>query len=170
MDWLRDDLDPVALAALALLAAGAVALLAVVKPLEARARALEQRLELRAVPGAGMTRVSAAPASRLDAFYRYFERANGREEWLATLHTMAGSAGLELRSGEYRLADSRQRIERYRVTLPVTGSYAQLRVFLREALAAIPVLSLDQVSFRRRAAGDARIEAEIVFTLHQLRS
>jgi len=52
--------------------------------------------------------------------------------------------------------------------LPVSGSYTQIRSFLEGALAEIPVLSLDQASFRRKGTNETRIEAEIVLTFHLL--
>lgn len=169
---LRDELGVMTIASLALLAASAAFLAFAVKPLEERALRLDRQLEgvaRRAAPE-GITRVGAStPAARIASFYRFFEREENTVEWLAKLYGIAGGAGLELRTAEYRLADTRQRIERYQITLPVAGSYAQIRAFLEGALAEIPVLSLDQVSFRRKSAAEPRVEAEVVLTLHLLR-
>ena len=38
---------------------------------------------------------------------------------------------------------------RYEIVLPVAGSYAQIRDFLKRALAEIPVLSVDQLTLKR---------------------
>lgn len=169
---LLGEFDPLALVSLAALALSAIFLATVVKPLEARALSLQQELSraARAAPAPGFTRVSAGtPEASIAAFYRHFERAETPLDWLAKLQGMAQAAGLELRSGDYRLAESRRRLERYELTLPVTGSYTQVRAFVESALAGIPVASLDQVSFHRRSASDARVEAQIVLTLHLLR-
>lgn len=169
---LGGELGFVGIASLLLMAAAAVFSLAVLRPLEARSARLDQELgsaSMRA-QAHGMRRVSAnASPARLDAFYRFFERPERTDEWLAKVYGVATASGLELRSGDYRLAESRERIERYQITLPVTGSYAQIRAFLEGALAEIPVLSLDHVSFRRKSANEARIEAEVVLTLHLLK-
>lgn len=167
-----DEVDALALCSLAALALAALLLAAVVTPLERRAQSLEREVAraAREAPAQGFTRVGAAsPEASIAAFYRYFERAENTVEWLAKLQGMARAAGLELRSADYRLAESRQRLRRYQLTLPVSGTYTQVRAFLESALQAIPVLSLDQVSFRRRSANETRVEAEIVLTLHLLR-
>ncbi len=169
---LNKELGVLGVASLLLIATAVVFALAVLRPLDSRRARLDLELDgaARRLPSQGLTRVSAnAPAARLDAFYRFFERTERTDEWLAKVYGVATASGLELRSGDYQLAESRQRIERYQITLPVTGSYAQIRSFLERALAEIPVLSLDQVSFRRKGANDARIDAEVVLTLHLLK-
>jgi Tfp pilus assembly protein PilO len=107
-------------------------------------------------------------AARVADFYRYFDRQQRVDDWLARLHGIATASGLELRAGNYRLAEAQRRIDRYEISLPVSGSYTQIRSFLEGALAEIPVLSLDQASFRRKGTNETRIEAEIVLTLHLL--
>jgi Tfp pilus assembly protein PilO len=103
------------------------------------------------------------------AFYKFFERPERMEDWLAKLYGVALASGLEFKTGDYRLSESRQRIDRYQISLPVTGTYTQIRSFLENVLTEIPVLSLDQASFRRKATNEGRIDAEIVLTLHLLR-
>jgi hypothetical protein len=169
---LRDEVSMVALAGMVLLVASGVFLLAAVKPLERRAQALEREISVaaRRLPGNGMARVGGGtPEARLAAFYRYLDRDTQPVEWLAKIDALARAQGLEPRSAEYRLEDSRQKLSRYHVTLPVSGGYAQIRAFLESALADCPVLSLDQLTMRRRNANDARVDAEIVLTLHLLR-
>jgi hypothetical protein len=169
---LGGDLGPLGITSLLLMAAAVAFSLGVLRPLDARSAKLDQELASAAlrVQGQGLRRVSAGTSpARLDAFYRFFERPERTDEWLAKVYGIATASGLELRSGDYRLAESRERIERYQITLPVTGSYAQIRSFLEGALAEIPVLSLDHVSFRRKSANEARIEAEVVLTLHLLK-
>jgi Tfp pilus assembly protein PilO len=108
--------------------------------------------------------VKSGPA--LEAFYAYFERKERAPDWLATLYGAAASTGIQMRAGEYRQIGQGERLERYVIRLPVSGSYAQLQRFAEAALEAIPVLSLDQMKLRRTRGGDARIEAELVFSLH----
>lgn len=172
MARLRNEVGTLTLAALVLLAASGGFLAAVVKPLESRTQELERELSgaARRLPAGGLTRVGGGtPEDRLAAFYRYFERGEDAVEWLAKLHVIARAEGLEPRSADYRLAESRQRLDRYQISLPVSGGYAQIRAFLENALADCPVLSLDQVAFRRRSANEPRVDAEIVLTLHLLR-
>lgn len=169
---IKRDLGLVGIAALALLVLTALFHLAAIKPLESRLQRLDDelnRLPVRATPD-GFKRVNSdVREERIAAFYSYFDRREHVDDWLAKLYAVATAAGLELKSGDYRLSESQQRIERYQISLPVTGSYTQIRAFLEAALAEIPVLSLDHAGFRRKAANEGRIEAEIVLTVHLLR-
>lgn len=165
-------MGPLAGAALLLLAAAGAFHMLAVAPLERRALALERELEVsaQAKPRAGVTRASGAtPEAKLDAFYRYFQREESPAEWLARLHTVASASGLELRSGEYRAEEPGRRLQRYRIALPVSGTYTQVRAFIEASLEAVPVLSLDQASFRRRTATDGRVEVDLSFTLYLAR-
>jgi hypothetical protein len=47
----------------------------------------------------------------------------------------------------------------------VSGSYAEVRAFLENALDQVPVLVLDHVSMRRKRIADPQVEAEVRFTL-----
>lgn len=164
----RTQLGLAGLAGLALLAAGLVFLNGVLQPLEARARAIESRLAA-AVPAA---RASAAetPAAKLAEFYRHFETGERATDWLARLHQLAQEAGVELAEARYTLHETGTRLDRYEVVLPITGTYPQIRQFLRGTLAAIPVASLDQLRIRRESAGEGRVQAEARLTLHLVRS
>lgn len=169
---LRQDLGLVGLGALLVLAATALVHVLHIKPLETRLKRVDeelQRVEVRAAPD-GFKRVSAdSREDRVGAFYKFFERPERTEDWLAKLYAVAVASGLELNTADYRLSESRQRIDRYQISLPVTGTYTQMRAFLENALVEIPVLSLDHASFKRKATNEARIDAEIVLTLHLLR-
>lgn len=139
-----------------------------IRPLEARKAKLESEHHSTAREHrTDLVRVSArGPAAQLDDFYRFFDRGVRTDEWLAKLYGIGTAAGLQLRQGSYRLDSTLGRFERYQIQLPVRGSYAQVRAFLETLLAEIPVMSLDQVSFRRKAVNDTAVEAEIVLTLH----
>ena len=168
---LKNELGLLGLGSLGLLALSAAFSLLVVKPLEARLRTLEhERHGAQQSEGSdGLKLVGASlQAARVADFYRYFDRQQRVDDWLARLHGIATASGLELRTGNYRLAEAQRRIDRYEISLPVSGSYTQIRAFLEGALAEIPVLSLDQASFRRKGTNETRIEAEIVLTLHLL--
>lgn len=166
---LRDELGATGLVALGLLAGAVLFLLFVLKPLEARNELLARQLA-RSVPqgsaaDARLVRASA-PAAKLAAFYQFFDTEEQSTDWLARLYGIGKAAGVELRSAEYRMQKTGTRIERYEIALPLTGSYAQVRAFLENALLAIPVLSLDGVKFRRKRPDEVLVEAEVRLTLH----
>ena len=158
---LREDLGGLGLAALVLLAVAGLFFTLAVQPLQERSRALQAALE-RGERGARPGQVSG----RLDELYRYLDRAEERTDWLAKLHAIGRATGVRTRSATYRAHAAGGRMERYEIVLPVSGSYAQIRDFLKRALAEIPVLSLDQLSLKREKRSDSTVQAELRLTLH----
>jgi len=164
------ELGRLGLVSLAIIAGAAALQYYGVTPLESREQALAQRLESQTAhqraSGARAMR-DAAPAAKLAEFYGYFEGEKTTDS-LGRLNKLATASGVELRSADYRLQSTGSRIGRYEITLPLSGSYAHIRAFLEKALVEIPVLSLDQISFHRKQAADATVQAEARFTLHIL--
>lgn len=109
------------------------------------------------------------PHSQLRQFYAFFTRDATLESWLARLYDIGDSGGLLLRQAEYQAADAGGlKLSRYRIVVPVTGTYPQLKQFLATVLAEIPILSLDQVTLRKHKAGDPSVDANLQFTLYLL--
>ena len=160
LDRLKRDLGPLGLAAFALLAAAGVFFTLAVQPLQERSRALQSALERteRAAP--------ADAAGRLDQLYAYLQRSEERTDWLAKLHAIGRATGVQTRSATYRTHAAGERLERYEIVLPVSGTYSQIRDFMKRALAEIPVLSLDQMSLKREKRSQERVQAELRLTLH----
>ena len=167
---LRKELGTVGAGSLCVLSACLAFQLGTVRPLEAKARALD--LQLAALPartdGLKLVR-SRSPIGAMSAFYRAFDTGERIDESLARLYGIAGATGLELRTADYRLGESKQRLERYEISLPVSGSYSQIRLFLATALAELPTISLDRAVLRRKNANDTRVDADLVLTLYRLR-
>lgn len=90
--------------------------------------------------------------------------ARERQQRLADLIEMATRAGLANARTEHRLATS-DGIERLRVSMPLSGSYAQLRRFIGAALAHDPALSLDALKIRRANPQAIEVEAELQWSL-----
>ncbi|MGQ0544177.1 MAG: hypothetical protein ACT4P3_02450 [Betaproteobacteria bacterium] len=158
---LKEDLGGLGLAALALIAAAVLFHALAVQPLQERSRALQAALERGAPAGAA--------ASRLDELYGYLDRGEERTDWLAKLHAIGRATGVRARSATYRTHAPGGRLERYEIVLPVSGSYAQIREFMKRALAEVPVLSLDQVSLKREKRTEGTVQAELRLTLHGVR-
>lgn len=164
---LLSDLGPVGVVSLCMAAATAGFYWTAVVPLKERAQLLDTQMERAArrilrSPGDDTSQAAA----QLAAFYKFFRRAETVDEWLVRIYAVAQASGLEMRVADYQLADLRYGIDRYRISLPVQGSYVQIRAFLERVLLEVPVLSLDQATFRRKKVNDARIEAELTLTLH----
>jgi hypothetical protein len=174
--WLRQagsELGATGWAALGLFACAALFLVTVLRPLEARDQRLGSELAriarsaAAADPGGGP---ASAAAAKLEDFHRFLDTGHDPTWWLAKLYDIGKTLGLELGSADYRLHRAGARIERYEITLPLSGGYAQIRAFLKNALIEIPVLSLDRLSIRRERASDGHARAEVRFTLHLLKS
>lgn len=169
VERIRGELGATGLSALAVIGCGLLFLFFALKPLEARHAELQRQLALdsrqSAAPDHGLVRAST-PAAKLAALYHFLKTDAPPTEWLGRLHTASRNAGVELRSASYRVQTTGTRIERYEITLPVSGNYARIRAFLDHALAEIPVLSLDEVKFKKERPADASVQAELRLTLH----
>ncbi len=105
-------------------------------------------------------------AEELRRFQSLFPTAAGLTDELERLHRLARRAGLDLAQGEYRLERRAAGLWSYRVTLPVSGSYPQLRDFVAAVLKDMPVTSIDALRFERKKALDSHLDAQIRLTVH----
>jgi hypothetical protein len=154
------------IAGIGVLAACAAMYASTQRPLEARVAAGRAALESRAERAAAGGGAPLSPEAGLEAFYRFFATGVGAERQLDRLFALARSHQLELLQGSYRYNRAPgEKLARYEVTLPVKGTYAQIRRFLAAVLNEIPVASLDRIAFERKRAADTQVEASIRFTL-----
>lgn len=105
-------------------------------------------------------------AEQLEAFYALFppvERLGGE---LDRLYGLARGSGLELLQGEYRVEKRPAGLIAYRITLPVRGSYAQVRSFAGAVLTKMPIASIDGLRFERKKSADAQLDAQLRITVH----
>jgi hypothetical protein len=148
-----------------LLGAAALAWLLPQRALQVR----EHELALRAAATPAVV-VKAAPVlanENLALFYETLGERRYAEQQVATLFGLAGKSGLTLSQGEYKAGyDRNSRVYTYQVVLPVKGNYGAVWKFGMQALRAIPFASLDEISFRRDAIGDATVEARVRLTLY----
>jgi hypothetical protein len=120
---------------------------------------MQARSPLQPVSGGGR-------AEDLRRFYNLFPAAAGLTAELERLHRLARNARLELAQGEYRLERRATGLWAYRVTLPVRGSYAEVRNFISAVLKDMPGASIDALRFDRKKADDAQLEAQLRLTLY----
>jgi hypothetical protein len=135
---------------------------------EAQAAAARARAEA-ARPRTGPI-IDTSPAAQLKGFYTAFPARVEAPDWLQRIYDAAEKEKLDLVRGEYQVAlDAKSDLAKYRMLLPVKGSYGQIRNFLAESLREVPYLALEDVDFQRPKAGDTVIEARIRMTLYMLR-
>jgi Tfp pilus assembly protein PilO len=159
---LQEYLGTTGMAALCLLAAAAAFSSFVLGPLQARGTLMQEKLSRKTTSQPGSDKVAAV--------YEFLKKDGDTADWLAKLHGIGTATGVQLRSASYRTQQTEGRIERYEITLPATGSYAQIRDFLQRSLAEIPILSLDQLKLRREDKSNGEIQAEMRLTLHKVKS
>ena len=141
----------------------------VLLPMDARVAELKAQMSLtHEVRDAASNVLPASdPAAEIDAFYRAFPADDALTDSLAKLHGIGDEHGLALQQADYRAADERSALlGQYRISVPVTATYPQLKQFLAAVLAGMPNLSLDQISLQRRAVADARVDVQLQFTLY----
>lgn len=166
---LREQLGALGVAALLLLAGGYLFMSLALNPLESRNRMLDETLaRIRAQTSADPGSPASARA-QLAVFYGFFRRSESLAAWLRRIDEAGRRAGLSLPSADYQSLDDGERLTRYRITLPLKGSYVQVRAFLDRVLNEVPVASIDQVSFHRAEPDSDRVEAQVTLTLFLLK-
>ena len=160
---------PFALGAAALVVAGVVGMVLV--------PATRREVEAVSADADSATRQASRPAdngvaghaidSGPERFLAAFPAADARQARVATLLELAGHHGLEIRRSEFQLGkDKESGLLRYSVTMPLTGSYAQLRGFVEDALACDAALSLDRLRLRRASPGASLVEADLTWSFY----
>lgn len=155
-------------AGLALLAAALVLWLSIVEPAREERDRLQRASEqaarqLRSVVDPGRT---GSAREQLAAFRGFFPLSDSTPQWLARIEAAATRNGVQLSAGEYRVARAAAtRLVRYQISLPVQGTYAQLRAFVASVLEDVPAAAVEEVTLKREAVGNARLEARIRITL-----
>jgi Tfp pilus assembly protein PilO len=130
-------------------------------------RAEAERLQRRLQMSGSAAGAKGTPAEQLATFYAFFPSPQSSPDWLGKIHAAARAKGLVLRSGEYKLERSAdQRLVRYQITLPVAGSYAQIRGFVGQVLADVPAAALEEITLRRESVSSPVLEARIRLTLY----
>ena len=91
---------------------------------------------------------------------------NDLPQVMGQIVAIAAASGLALDRGNYDFSTTdSSSIARYSLSLPVRGSYPQVRQFVENTLAAIPVLALDKMRFERNEVADQTIEADLEFAV-----
>jgi hypothetical protein len=109
--------------------------------------------------------VSAPRTADLGRFYQAFPAMDRLPDELERLYALARTAHLDPSQGDYRLEQRGAGLASYRITLPLRGSYPDIREFLSETLKQMPYAAVDGLRFERKKVGDAQLEAQVRVTL-----
>jgi hypothetical protein len=150
-------------------AAGALHVYAV-KPAEQRLAALELSIDKRTEKAAApLSRLKGQTelAGRLGQFYAYFDGELSYVDWLARFYDVAERTGVNVQRVDYRTVEPAGiPLILHEVSVPITADYARVRAFSEGVLNAVPIASLDQITFRRQRANQAEVEADLRFSFY----
>lgn len=103
---------------------------------------------------------------QLGTFYEFFPASATLPDWLDRVYAAADKRGVALERGEYKVVQERGwRLMRYQITLPVKGTYEQIRGFVADVLTQVPAAAVDEIGLKREGIGATVIEAQIKLTL-----
>lgn len=104
---------------------------------------------------------------QLDDFHRNLPAQLDATGAIDRIYALATQQGIVLARGEYALGiDPKTQLARYRILLPVRGSYPQLRRFLHGMLEALPALVLEDVDIQRKQIDETQLDGRIRMTLY----
>jgi len=152
---------------LALLVAAALFYFSTVRPAQGNLAALQDRFDRVESRGRAAGLRTPVEPSRMEQFLEFFPPLETAPRWLKTVYSIADRERLELLKGTYRVSeDPVLMLAHYTISLPVRGSYPQIRRFIAAALNEVPIASLEGVVFQRDKVSEGAVEANVTFTLH----
>lgn len=103
---------------------------------------------------------------QLRVFYNSFPEGDKVPDALKRIYRAATKQEIMLETGEYSwLQAGSERLARYRVSLPVKGSFKQVLGFMDIVLQENKSVALENAAFKRDKVDDAAIEAKLVFVV-----
>jgi hypothetical protein len=135
----------------------------------ARERLLDLQRELTDARRASVPepRRGGDPDSDLAAFYTFFAPSASVPDALKGINVAVIASGLAFEAAEYRLArEGTLKLARYEVTVPLRGTYAQVRNFVAALLQQMPQVAIDDVVIKRESVDAAQIEARLRLSIY----
>jgi hypothetical protein len=144
-------------------------LLGGILPLQNKVASLRQELTQKPAQPVRATPVippEKALTAELATFEERFPTVDQLSDQLDILFELAKKHGLLVDKGEYTLIErAGGAMRRFEVTLPVTGTYPQIRTLLLDALHKLPAAALSDVTLEREKIADSRAKATLRFVV-----
>jgi Tfp pilus assembly protein PilO len=128
----------------------------------------DQVAGLRTELATATTRAATAPVVAADpaTALRSLPSREQMPALLGTLLKLADAQSLKIDTGKYDMSATKTGgVVRYKVSFPITGPYPQVRKFIDSTLVAMPAVAISELSFERKAIGEAAVEAQIRLTV-----
>lgn len=110
--------------------------------------------------------ISDAPHAMMHAFYSMLPKQAAITTQLEAFFDAAFENQIYLDAIDYKLDEATDRgFTRYHILLPVSGSYTNIRKFVKQVLEALPSAALEGISLEREDAGDSEVDAKLHFIL-----
>jgi len=116
-------------------------------------------------------KIAASPRSSLKSFYGMLPPEQAVVALTDKIFTIALQNNIEPDKGVYLLKrEPGTRLSRYEISLPVSGKYTDIRLYIVQVLNALPTAAMDAISFNRPAGNEGRVNAQLHFTIYLGRS
>jgi hypothetical protein len=111
-------------------------------------------------------KVADTPQRQASKFVGSLPTPNDVPRIMGSIVAVAAATGIELKRGSYEfVTGSGDSIAQYQMSLPVTGSYPQVRQFVENVLATVPAISLEGMRLERDKVADQVIAADLKFSI-----
>ena len=118
-------------------------------------------------PADGLRSVAMRGTEQLEQFNRNFPPLTDAPEQILKLHKIASQNGIALDTGAYEWTRERDAsLARYQVTLPLRGTYWQVRLFVAQVLDELPASALEEISMKRDAVSARAVETRVRLSLY----
>jgi hypothetical protein len=156
----------------ALIAAGAAAYLAVLRPsqqtlasLQAELAQAQQRAAAASAQGSQVPAAQSEP-QRLHALHAVLRQSDASSKVVRKMAALAEAEQIRLAQSDYqRQLHSGIQVSQVQITQPVRATYPQLRRYIEAVLRTVPNISLDQIAARRENVGQTQVEARLKWSL-----
>ena len=114
----------------------------------------------------GLEAAPLSPAQRRERFFNGLRGTTEVTQAVEQIYAAAEAEKLSLMHGEYTGAElPAADLVRYKITLPLKGTYGQVRRFVGTSLQTVPGLTLDDLALQRPNIGDGVVDARVQMSL-----
>lgn len=109
---------------------------------------------------------AASPQQQATKFVADLPTVNDVPAVMGSIVAVAAASGIEFERGTYEyVASDGDTIARYQMSLPVVGSYPEIRQFVENVLATVPTVALDSMRIERGKVSESTISADLKFSI-----